>query len=47
MLKEKAALLQKNDSDLFRKKFRDHIVDTTKSKRETKEIFADSKKPFP
>ena len=47
MLKEKAALLQKHDSDLFRKKFRDHIVDTTKSKREAKEIFTDSKKPFP
>ena len=47
MLKEKAALLQKHDSELFGKKFRNHIADTIKSKRETREIFTDSKKPFP
>ena len=47
MIKEKAALLQKHDSELFGKKFRNCIVDTIKSKRETREIFKDSKKPFP
>ena len=44
VLKEKVALLQKHDSELFGKKFRDHHADTIKSKRETNEIFADSKK---
>ena len=47
MLKEKAALLQKHDSELFGKKFRNHIADTIKSKRETREIFTESRKPFP
>ena len=47
MLKEKAALLQKHDSELFGKRFRSHIADTIKSKRETREIFTDSKIPFP
>ena len=47
MLKEKAALLQKHDRELFGKKFRNHIADTIKSKRETREIFTESKKPFP
>ena len=47
MLKEKAALLQKHDSELFGKKFRNHIADTIKSKRETREIFTESKKRFP
>ena len=47
IIKEKAALLQKHDSELFGKKFRNYIVDTIKSKRETREIFKDSKKPFP
>ena len=47
MLKEKAALLQKHDSELFGKKFRNHIADTIKSKRETGEIFTNSKNPFP
>ena len=46
MLKEKAALLQKHDSELFGKKFRNHIADTIKSKRETREIFTESRKPF-
>ena len=44
MLKEKAALLQKHDTELFGKKFRNHIADTIKSKRETREILTDSKK---
>ena len=47
VLKEKVALLQKHDSELFGKKFRDHHADTIKSKRETNEISADSKKLFP
>ena len=47
MLKEKTALLQKHDSELFGKKFKNHIADTIKSKRETREIFTDSKKSFP
>ena len=47
MLKEKTALLQKHDSELFGKKFKNHIADTIKSKRETREIFTDSKKPLP
>ena len=47
MLKEKAALLQKHDSELFGKKFWNHIADTIKSKRKTREIFTGSKKPFP
>ena len=47
MLKEKAALLQKHDSELFGKKFRNHIANTIKSKRETREIFTNSKKSFP
>ena len=33
MLKEKASLLQKHDEYLFGKKFRNHIVDTIKSKK--------------
>ena len=44
MLKEKVALLQKHESELFGKKFRNHITDTMKSKREAREIFTDSKK---
>ena len=44
MLKEKEGLLQKHDSEFFEKKFRNHIADTIKSKRETREIFIDSKK---
>ena len=47
MLNEKAALLQKHDAEFFRKKVRNHNADTIKSKRETREIFTDSKKSFP
>ena len=47
MLKEKAALLQKHDSESFVKKFRNRIAETIKSKRETRETFSDSEKPFP
>ena len=46
MLKEKASLLQKHDEYLFGKKFRNHIPDTIKSKKQTKEIFIEHKKPF-
>ena len=46
MLKEKASLLQKHDEYLFGKKFRNHIADTIKSKKQTKEIFIEHKKPF-
>ena len=46
LLKEKAPLLQKYYSELLGKKFRNHIADTIKSKREAREIFTDSKKPF-
>ena len=46
MLKEKAALLQKHGSESLGKKFRNHIADTIKSKRVTRTIFTDSKKPF-
>ena len=45
-LKEKAVLLQKHDSKQFAKKI--GIIDNTiKSKRETREIFTGSQKPFP
>ena len=46
ILKEKASLLQKHDEYLFGKKFRNHIADTIKSKKQTKEIFIEHKKPF-
>ena len=46
MLKEKASLLQIHDEYLFGKTFRNHIADTIKSKKQTKEIFIEHKKPF-
>ena len=46
MLIEKAPLLQKHDEYLFGKKFRNHIADTIKSKKQTKEIFIEHKNPF-
>ena len=46
MLKEKVSLLQKHDEYLFGKKLRNHIADTIKSKKQTKEIFVEPKKPF-
>ena len=46
MLKEKASLLQKHDEYLFGRKFRNHIADNIKSKKQTKEIFIEHKKPF-
>ena len=46
MLKEKVSPLQKHDEYLFGKKFRNHIADTIKSKKQTKEIFIEHKKPF-
>ena len=47
MLKETAALLQKHDTEMSGKKLRNHIADTIKSKREAREIFTDSKQPYP
>ena len=46
MIKEKASLLQKHDEYLFLKKLRKHIADNIKSKKQTKEIFIEHKKPF-
>ena len=46
MLKERASLLQKYDEYLFGKKFRNHIADNIKSKKQTKEIFIEYKNPF-
>ena len=46
VLKEKASLLQKHDEYLFGKKFRNHIADTIKTKKQTKETFIEHKKPF-
>ena len=46
MLKEKASLLEKHDKHLFEKKFRNHIADTIKSKKQTKKIFIEHKKSF-
>ena len=36
---------KKNDEYLFGKMFRNHIADTIKSKKQTKEIFIEYKKP--
>ena len=47
ILKEKAALLQKCDSELLEKKITNHIADTIISGRKPRKIFTDSKKPFP
>ena len=44
---KKTVLLEKHDSELLRKKFRNHIADTIKSKKDTKVFFTDSKKSFP
>ena len=38
--------MQKHDEYLFAKKFRNHIAGTIKSKKQTKEIFIEHKKPF-
>ena len=49
VLKEKASLLQKHDSNLFRKKFRAHITETVKARNKTREVFSEvssKKKPF-
>ena len=46
MLKGKTSLLQKHDEYLFGKKFRNHIADSIKSKKQTKETFIEHKKPF-
>ena len=39
-------MLQKHDEHLFGTKFRNHIVQTIKSKEQTKEIFIEHKKPY-
>ena len=41
MLREKVYLLQKHDGDLFGKKFRSHITETTKSKKQAMEMFCE------
>ena len=46
MLNEKELLLQKHGKYLFGKKFRNRIADTIKSKKQTKDIFLEHKKPF-
>ena len=46
MLKEKELLLQKHGKYLFGKKFRNRIADTIKSKKQTKDIFLEHRKPF-
>ena len=46
MLKEKASFLQKHNGYLFGKKFKNHIADTIKSKKQTKQIFIEHKKPL-
>ena len=45
--RKSSTLTEKYDSELFGKKFRNHIADTIKSKRETRETFTDSEKSFP
>ena len=49
MLKKKVELLQSNDENLFGKEFSDHLTESVKSKKSSKEVFLkldDSKKPF-
>ena len=49
MLMNKVELLQTNDENLFGKEFSDHLTESVKSKKSSKEVFLkldDSKKPF-
>ena len=49
MLKNKVELLQTNDENLFGKELSDHLTESVKSKKSSKEVFLkldDSKKPF-
>ena len=46
MFKGKASLLLKHDDYIFAKTFRNHITGTIKSKKQTKDIFIEHKKPF-
>ena len=49
MLKNKVELLQTNDKNLFGKEFSDHLTESVKSKKSSKEVFLkldDSEKPF-
>ena len=41
MLKEKASLLQQDDKNLFGKQFREHLTETIKAKKQSKEIFCE------
>ena len=40
------SLLQKHDEQLFGKKFRNHIADTNKSKKQSKRFLYNTKSPF-
>ena len=44
MLREEAVLLQKHDTELFGKKFREHITETSKAKKQTLEVFGGQQK---
>ena len=49
MLKNKVELLQTNDENLFGKEFINHLTESVKSKKRSKEVFLkldDSNKPF-
>ena len=49
MLKNKTELLQTTDENLFGKEFSDHLTESVKSKKSSKEVFLkldDRKKPF-
>ena len=49
MLKNKVELLQTNEENLLGKEFSDHLIESVKSKKISKELFLkldDSKKPF-
>ena len=49
MLKNKVELVQTNDENLFGKEFSDHLTESVKSKKSSKEVFLkldDNEKPF-
>ena len=46
-LRTDADMLQKHDKDLFRKKFREHITETSKSKKKALEAFGNNNKKLP
>ena len=47
MLRTDADMLQKHDKDLFGKKFREHLTETSKSKKKALEAFGNNKKKLP